>query len=69
MKPVITSIILWESRERFDDMEIVEVYDGERDEKRNLQGEGGVLFRTNGRKNWFIKFSEFSFVFPATANA
>ena len=66
-QPFLTSIIYWPTRTRFDDMEVLEVYDGSRDKSGVLAESGGVLLRPpNSKKNWFVKFSEFSFLFPGT---
>jgi hypothetical protein len=51
-----------------EDMEIDEVYEGERDKQRCLIQEGGILFRTPERKRFFLKFSQFSFLFRRNPN-
>jgi hypothetical protein len=68
MNPVSVTIHFYASNERFD-LTIDDVYDGERDEQKTLTQEGGVMFRTEKGKKWFLKYSEFAFVFPATRKA
>ena len=38
-------------------------YNGDREKNQNLVAEGGVLFYTPAGKKFFLKYSEFSFVF------
>lgn len=59
---MLHTVQLRKGGDRFDDLEIEDVYDGDRDESRALLTEGGVMFRTLKGKRWFMKFSEFSFV-------
>lgn len=65
MNPVSVTIHFYAGNERFD-LTVEDVFEGERDERRVLSQEGGVMFRTEKGKKWFLKFSEFAFVFPAT---
>ena len=68
MNPVSVTIHFCAGNERFD-LTVEDVFEGERDERRCLSQEGGVMFRTEKGKKWFLKFSEFAFVFPATRKA
>lgn len=65
MNPVSVTIHFYAGNERFD-LTIEDVYEGERNEQRALTQEGGIMFRTDKGKKWFLKFSEFAIVFPAS---
>jgi hypothetical protein len=44
-------------------LEIEDVIEGSRDKQHVLTDGGGVLFRNEKRKLWFVPFTEFSFIF------
>lgn len=46
-------------------LELLDVYEGERDKFHNLQSDGGIEFRTPRGKKFFVTFPEFSFFVPA----
>lgn len=60
-----THLIKMQSGDLIGDLEIEDVVDGPR-EKGVLLFEGGIRFRTERRKSFFLKFSEFSFVVNPT---
>ena len=64
MNPVTVTILFYATRERFT-LTIEEVWEGERDERHVLQSEGGVSFRTEKGKKWFMHFHEFAIVFES----
>jgi hypothetical protein len=68
MNPSTILIHFYATNERFD-LTIEDVHEGERNERGELTQEGGVNFRTEKGKKWFLKFSEFAFVFPASNKA
>jgi hypothetical protein len=43
-------------------LSIENVFEGERDNCRNLISEGGVEFRAQSGKRFFLRFTQFSFV-------
>ncbi len=65
MNPNSVTILFYATRQRFD-LTLEAVFDGERDEYKNLLQEGGIQFCTPKGKTWFLRFSEFAFVFEAT---
>lgn len=74
----LVSVKLKADNHRIDNLEVMEVYDGDRDKsmfpkdlKFDVMGvlkeTGGVLFKTQKGKNLFMHFEEFSFLFPKPA--
>lgn len=48
-------------------VEIESVHEGERDERKNLTSDGGVVFRTGAGKTFTMAFKSFWFVFNREA--
>lgn len=57
----MTDIYLNADRKIIHGLTIEEGYEGDRDKKGALTGEGGILFKTSAGKNLFLRYSEFSF--------
>jgi hypothetical protein len=72
--PALFTILFKPTQTIVDSVTIEEVNDGTRDRMtKTIQGglplgvlteEGGIFFRVqNSRKDWFVKFSDFNFIF------
>ncbi len=57
----MTDIYLKADHKIIEDLTIEEGYAGDRDDKGQVVGEGGCLFKTAKGKNLFLRWSEFSF--------
>lgn len=66
MNPVEVEIQVYNSKERHT-VTIDQVEDGERDKQGVLTQEGGVNFRSGKGAKFFLRFSEFAFVFEGRA--